>query len=152
MQQNKHEFLPRERCSLWGMKFSARRRKVKLGHFYCQERRGGGGFNSLNFNWIEIIFSLPLTARTLLSIVKKGKYFSLKYIVPSIFYCYRNKSIWSWSKFLQSSVLSSPGLHMKSHWPRPSLLEDPRPGGLCLSVKLVTCLFTGCSVMDQLGQ
>ena len=107
---------PESAPTLWGMKFSVRRRKVKLGHFYCQERRGGGGFNSLNFNWIEIIFSLPLTARTLLSIVrKKGKYFSLKYIVPSIFYCYRNKSIWSWSKFLQQFYfLSSPRLHMKS--------------------------------------
>ena len=38
-------------ATLWGMKFSPRRRKVKLGHFYCQERGGGRGDLIL---WISI--------------------------------------------------------------------------------------------------
>lgn len=109
-----------------GHEVFTKKKKVKLGHFYCQEREGR--FNSLNFNWIENIVSLSgcVWLGHFFQLLETGNISALtvKYRVPSIFYCYQNKSIWSWSKFLQFYGLSSPRLHMKSHYPRTSWVEE----------------------------
>ena len=63
-------------------------------------------------------------------------------MVPSIFYCYRNKSIWSWSKILQQFYfLSSPRLHMKSDYSRTSLRRSLPCVLGCLSWNTFTSMF-----------
>ena len=123
MQQNKHEYLPRERCYFMGHEVFTKKKESKIRTFLLSRERGREGrFNSLNFNWIEIIVSLSLGHWKYFN-SQKLKIFllNLENVVPSIFYCYRNKSIWSWSKFLQQFYfLSSPRLHMKSYYPRTS--------------------------------
>ena len=61
MQQNKHEYLPRERCYFMGHEVFTKKKESKIRTFLLSRERGREGrFNSLNFNWIEIIVSLSL--------------------------------------------------------------------------------------------
>ena len=62
MQQNKHEYLPRERCYFMGHEVFTKKKESKIRTFLLSRERGREGrFNSLNFNWIEIIVSLSLS-------------------------------------------------------------------------------------------
>ena len=64
MQQNKHEFLPRERCYFMGHEVFTKKKESKIRTFLLSRERGREGrFNSLNFNWIEIIVSLSRTLK-----------------------------------------------------------------------------------------
>ena len=64
MQQNKHEYLPRERCYFMGHEVFTKKKESKIRTFLLSRERGREGrFNSLNFNWIEIIVSLSGTLK-----------------------------------------------------------------------------------------
>ena len=75
MQQNKQEYLPRERCYFMGHEVFTKKKESKIRTFLLSRERGREGrFNSLNFNWIEIIVSLSGTLKIFLSILKNRKY------------------------------------------------------------------------------
>ena len=140
MQQNKHEYLPRERSYFMGHEVFTKKKESKIRTFLLSRERGGEGrFNSLNFNWIEIIVSLAGTAPDFAFNCQKRKIFLSK-IYSSIYLL-----LLSEQKYLELiqiftifRLITSGTPH---EVPRPSVLEAPQPARLNLSeTHLTVCL------------